>query len=164
MQVWPKINYGKRKRTLERSQRVEEVISRGQHPHRPLFGRKTKDEGKKVHFSTIFSAEFRKYVGNYIWHFSPKLGVKWYERVYHIVEKRIQTNVASCSEDLSFMPTFAKAVAQNSPPLRLERDAWSMVKRLRQAINEYAPTDAPPCRSISQGWRYCVGIVELARM
>ena len=32
--------------------------------------------------------------------------------------------------------------------LRLERDAWSMVKRLRQATNEYAPprtkTEVPP--------------------
>ena len=27
--------------------------------------------------------------------------------------------------------------------LRLERDAWSMVKRLRQAKNEYAPIPSP---------------------
>ena len=32
------------------------------------------------------------------------------------------------------------------PALRLERDAWSMVKRLRQATNEYAP---PPPRAPS---------------
>ena len=28
--------------------------------------------------------------------------------------------------------------------LRLERDAWSMVKLLRQATNEYAPPPSPP--------------------
>ena len=31
--------------------------------------------------------------------------------------------------------------------LRLERDAWSMVKRLRQATNEYPPHPAPPSRT-----------------
>ena len=29
--------------------------------------------------------------------------------------------------------------------LRLEKDAWSMVKLLRQATNEYAPRPRPPC-------------------
>ena len=28
--------------------------------------------------------------------------------------------------------------------LRLERDAWSIVKGLRQATNEYAPLNMPP--------------------
>ena len=32
--------------------------------------------------------------------------------------------------------------------LRLERDTWSMVKRLRQATNEYAPPPGPPARSL----------------
>ena len=30
--------------------------------------------------------------------------------------------------------------------LRLERDAWSMVKRLKQATNQYAPTPPPAVR------------------
>ena len=38
-----------------------------------------------------------------------------------------------------------KRVLPTPPPvLRLERDAWSMVKRLRRATNEYAPIPPPP--------------------
>ena len=33
--------------------------------------------------------------------------------------------------------------------LRLERDAWPMVKRLGQAANEYAPPPPPPPRPLS---------------
>ena len=57
MQVWPKnktATCGKRKGTLEPSQQVEQLIPRGQHPHRPLFGRKTTEKGKGFTFQQAF--------------------------------------------------------------------------------------------------------------
>ena len=37
--------------------------------------------------------------------------------------------------------------------LRLERDAWSMVKWLRQATNEYAPLNMPPPPASARGFK-----------
>ena len=43
--------------------------------------------------------------------------------------------------------------------LRLERDAWSMVKRLRQATNEYAPPHPLSSLTPSRRWEGVVRIL-----
>ena len=72
------------------------------------------------------------------------LGDGWWPQTAKHDGDRISSFYLVCGRSVMSAQMLEVSLLGVGTVLRLERDAWSMVKWLRQATNEYAPLNMPP--------------------